>query len=436
MDGAGRKKAEEQEPVDKQPTSIGDRRKNNEAPNRTHDEPVDPFEHDPMNPSGPAAFITLAAFCLTLFATASTVFAEPYMALREGYACGDCHTNRTGGGMRNLTVEMHGAEILNLPNDGDGLFPEVDERLSPHINDFLSVGGNFRLVDTLLFQDAPDATGRVDNNTAFREIESNDIDIQQGTLYAEIRLIPEYLSLYIDERVAPGGADNREAFGIVDKILPKEAYIKGGRFFPAFGLKLQDNRAFVNAHSGFSFDRSVTGVEVGRTGEGLNWQVSVSEGNEDNDLDQLVTGNAFYMWRDVGALTSVMLGGSAAYDEPDNNGFQAYTAYGGFAAGPLALLAQGVFLDTESATADDQSWAGYIEANWLFSDWINGKVAFDYTDPSDNASDDERNRVSIGIEPFIDEFLQLRLFYRVYNGPKTNISANRDELSVEAHLFF
>ena len=44
----------------------------------------------------------------------SAALAEPYMALREGYACGDCHTNMSGGGMRNVTVDTHGGEAAVL----------------------------------------------------------------------------------------------------------------------------------------------------------------------------------------------------------------------------------------------------------------------------------------------------------------------------------
>jgi hypothetical protein len=83
-----------------------------------------------------------------------------------------------------------------------------------------------------------------------------------------------------------------------------------------------------------------------------------------------------------------------------------------------------------------QAWAGYIEANYLLCDWMNAKLAFDFYDPSDNTAEDTRNRVSVGVEPFIDRFVQLRAFYRVYNGPEDQPQHNRDELTLEAHLFF
>ena len=67
---------------------------------------------------------------------------------------------------------------------------------------------------------------------------------------------------------------------------------------------------------------------------------------------------------------------------------------------------------------------------------MNAKFAFDYFDPDVDTSDDARNRFSIGVEPFLDEYLQLSLFYRILNGPKDELNANRDELTLEGHLFF
>jgi hypothetical protein len=286
-------------------------------------------------------------------------------------------------------------------------------------------------LDRLVFQDEPDTNGRVENNTAFRDVDSNDIDVEQATVYAAIDLIRDYVTFYVDQRFAPGGADNREAFALVDQMLPGDTYIKAGRFFPAWGLKLQDDEAFVSSVSGFNFDRTVTGLEIGRGGTGLNWYVTAAEGTEDNDTDQLFMGSASYI-----SERGLMIGASIAHDEPDDNELNAFTWFGGFSLGRLAVLAQGVFIDAEVGAVDSEGWAAYGEANYLFGDWLNAKLAFDYYDPDTNTADDARNRISVGIEPFLDEYLQLRMFYRVLNGPENEPNANRDELTIEGHLFF
>ncbi|MFQ5351685.1 MAG: hypothetical protein ACE5D3_01275 [Candidatus Binatia bacterium] len=364
-----------------------------------------------------------------------TAFAEPYLALRKGYACGSCHMNRTGGGMRTLLVEFHADEIFDLPNDGEGIFPEVGERFSPHINEFFSVGADFRVVDALLFQDDPGANGRVDNNEAFRRVQSNDLDITEATLYADVRLIPRRLSFYLDERVAPGRVDNREAFGILDGVLPRGAYLKVGQFFPAWGLKIQDDAAFVNSHSGFSFDRSLTGAEIGHSSDERSWFVSVSDGTA-NQTEPLLTASAYHNWTEAGPFSSVMAGASAAYESPGDDEFAAFTGFGGLALGSLVVLGQGVFLDTKTGGEKTQSWSAYTEADYLLGGWVNAKLAFDYLDPDTDQPEDERNRVSVGLESFLDQSVQTRLFYRVYNGPENRPNLNRDELTLEIHLFF
>ena len=382
-----------------------------------------------------APLLSAVAVTTLLGISARDAAAEPYMAVREGWACSACHTNRSGGGMRNLTVEMHAPQILNLPNDGKGIFPDPPERFSPNINDYFSVGADMRLVDTLLFQDKPNQDGRVPNNTIGRPLESNSLDVNQATVYADLRLLPGYLNVYVDQRFAPGGASNREAWAMIENVISGEVYLKGGQFFPAWGLRIQDDTAFVNSDTGLGFQRNLQGVEIGRTTEKLSLYAQVADGIGGGKFPFLV-GNASYMWDKVGPFQGLYLGGSVAYNEPDGGRLGEYTGYAGFSVGPLAVLGQGVLVDSKDDGDSNQQWIAYAEANWLLFGWINTKFAFDWTDPDQSASDDARNRFSIGLEPFLDQFLQVRLFYRVYNGPKNNLSANRDELLLEAHLFF
>ena len=381
-----------------------------------------------------ALFSTLAAAAL-VGASPRNAAAEPYMAVREGWACSACHTNKSGGGMRNLTLEMHAPDVLKLPNGGKGIFPDPPERFTPNINDYFSVGADLRLTDTLLFQDEPNANGQVPNNTFGRPLESNSLDLNQATVYADLRLLPGYFNIYVDQRFAPGGASNREAWAMISNVIPGDVYVKGGQFFPAWGLRLQDDNAFVNSDTGLGFQRNLQGLEIGRTTEKLSLFAQVADGTGGGTFPFLV-GNASYMWDKVGPFQGLYLGGSLAYDEPDGDRLGEYTGYAGFSVGPLSVLGQGVLVDSDVNGASNKQWIAYGEANWLLFGWMNTKVAFDWTDPSDSTSSDTRNRFSIGLEPFLDQFLQLRLFYRVYNGPKNNLQANRDELLIEAHVLF
>jgi hypothetical protein len=83
--------------------------------------------------------------------------------------------------------------------------------------------------------------------------------------------------------------------------------------------------------------------------------------------------------------------------------------------------------------------SGYVEGDYLFFDWLNFKATSDYSDNDTTTStitDDSKNRVSFGFEPFINRFLQLRLFYRIANGVESIPSRNQNQVFAEIHLFF
>ncbi|MBI3784594.1 MAG: hypothetical protein HY270_14465 [Deltaproteobacteria bacterium] len=89
----------------------------------------------------------------------------------------------------------------------------------------------------------------------------------------------------------------------------------------------------------------------------------------------------------------------------------------------------------------------YVEADYLFFDWLNLKVAVDYADDDGNLTrsvngknvlalgNDSENRVSIGLEPFLNRYVQPRIFYRINNGIRSDPTHNQNQLLIEAHVF-
>ena len=72
--------------------------------------------------------------------------AEPYFAQREGYKCGRCHTNRTGGGKRTPFGYHYARAHLTLYESRVGHKPAATVRgrssgpmLDPQLNDHVSV---------------------------------------------------------------------------------------------------------------------------------------------------------------------------------------------------------------------------------------------------------------------------------------------------------
>jgi hypothetical protein len=98
------------------------------------------------------------------------------------------------------------------------------------------------------------------------------------------------------------------------------------------------------------------------------------------------------------------------------------------------MLGEFVLIDDRSDTsaANDQ-FASYAEIDYLAFDWLNIRGIFEFLKVS---NDRNRTRYAIGVEPFIDVFLQPRLQYRINNAPGSEPDLNTTELVFELHLWF
>src|SRR5262249_41128140 len=131
------------------------------------------------------------------------------------------------------------------------------------INEYVSIGGDLRVRNTTIFQDRFSRKGTVPTNQAFRRsVTSNDTSVTEFLGYTEVDLLPNYVMLYGDFNLN-GGVTDREGFGLIRGFLPYDTYVKAGRFFPTFGLRVQDDAAFVRSQTGFTFDTPDEGAEVG-----------------------------------------------------------------------------------------------------------------------------------------------------------------------------
>jgi len=375
---------------------------------------------------------------------ASVAGAEPYMAVREGLRCSGCHVNQTGGGKRSDIVSAHAKQILRYPNWFDKLTAPVDS-FDGNVNKYIGLGANVRTSYTAIMQDKPDAAGRVDNNEVFRDrMEENQLDVTEAVAFAELRLIPDLFTVYIDQRFAPN-TDTREVWGMLR--LPWDVYVKGGRMFLPYGLQLQDDTAFIrggregSVNTGFSFEQQQGAVELGYEGDPFSIAAAVSEGAP-GDRDLRVTGTVMAMLTELPVVRNVLLGGSASRTGPDGADSLVFGFFGGAAIGPLSLLAECDFLEEKNDLTGGKTQGTFIhysEANYLLLDWLNVKFAFDYADDDGDIRErtsDSENRFSFGIEPFLSRFLQLRLFYRVSNGVESEPTHNQDLWVAELHAFF
>jgi hypothetical protein len=356
--------------------------------------------------------------CLALaYVPIMPAVAEPYLAVRSGGQCMMCHTNPTGGGKRNEYGNVYAQRNLAARYvDGQPAARETSAGWSGAINQYLAVGADMRT--ELRFTDVPNQ----DSSSEFIHEES--------LLYLELRPVPGRLTLYLDERLGPGGATTREAYGLF-WIQPSRFYLKAGQFFLPYGLRLEDDEAFIRSVTGINFDTPDEGAEFGFEQGRWSGQLAVTNGGTQTD-DKRSSLNAVYTqprWR---------AGGSFNHNETDLNEREMLSVYGGLQTGPISwLLEYDQVRDTvvASGVQSDQE-ISLIEGNWLVSPGNNLKVTYEYLDPNTDVDEDGRNRWSLVWEHFPIQYLQLSLGLRSHDAPDADEFGNRDVAFAHLHFFF
>jgi len=375
----------------------------------------------------------------------SPALAEPYIAVREGLPCGACHTNQNGGGKRTDLVVTHAKELLHYPSFF-GAFSNPPAYFTGEINQYLAVGGDLRVSNTATFQDLG-SNGRVDNNKVFRgRLETDEISATEAVLYGEVRLIPDYLTLYVDQRLQPN-TDNREAWAMLKGVFPWNGFVKAGRMFLPYGLQLQDDGAFIrggtngSANTGFSFNQQQAAFQIGINPEPVTALLAVSDGPS-GDRDVQVTGTVYTLFTDLPVVRNVLLGSSFSRVGPPGSQTTLFGFFAGTNYGRFTVLGEADFREDHNSTTDGHTVGHFIcygEADYLAMGWLNIKAAVDYADYDGTlygVSDDSENRVSFGLEPFLNRYVQPRLFYRISNGVESNATHNQNVLLTEVHVFF
>ena len=365
---------------------------------------------------------------LLIVLAAAPAHAEPYLMVRAGAKCSECHTNQTGGGKRTPFAHIHAKDILH---DLDLLpIPPGVKAFNGELNSYMSIGSDLRVRNTTVFGGKVNAQGEVERNQAFRpEVESNDTQVFEFLMYSQIDLWPDLVTLYADEDFT-GGATNREAFALLKGFLPWDSYMKAGRMFPTFGLRVQDDQAFVRANSGYTFQNPDAGVEFA-TQPGPFYLGSTVYNGTAGDKDVAVTVNGYGVFEDIPFVRNVLAGASFAR-QSDKRDVAAF--YGGTNIWNLTGIVEfDPIWDRNVATASKRAqYAAYSELDWLLFDWLNLRGTFEFLKVSFGQ---DQTRYTIGAEPFINHVLQPRIQYRINNGPASQPQLNQCELWLELHVF-
>lgn len=331
---------------------------------------------------------------------------EPYLAIRTGLKCSQCHVNRSGGGGRNAFGSAWAqtqlpARTLAVRSRG--------------LNDWVSVGFDVRARFTA-------GVTSTTPQTAF--------DMPEGQVQVEARFVPNALAFYLDQGLVPDAAFAREAFALVE-WRPLNGYAKAGKFMLPFGWRLWDDGEFVRAATGFTYATPDLGLEVGIEPGPLSWFVAVSNGSGGNETnsEKLVTSQAALVFSDF------RLGASAARRSDPGRRRDMVGGFGGFRLGPLAVLGEAdwIFHRIQGSPDRDQMVA-FAEGDLLLRKGINAKVTYGYSDPDLDVAEDQAVRFRAGIEVFPVSFVQVSAFYVLLDDPQ--VTGDVDQIALEVHLHF
>ena len=334
---------------------------------------------------------------------------EPYLSLRTGFKCSQCHVNRSGGGGRSDFGAIYAQTMLPI---------KTGTVRSRALNDFISVGFDVRAV----------ASGTFKSTTPRSSIELN-----VANAFVEARLIDQVLTLYLDETLGPNRAVAREAFGMV-RWNPGNGYAKVGKFLLPYGLRLQDDAEYIRTQTGFTYATPDQGVEVGLEPGPMTFLVSLTNGTQgaseiDNGKQVTSTAALVLPYLRLGASASRNQGASGARRD-------AFGGFGGIRAGRLTIMGEvdRVRDRLSTGTVVEQDLA-FIEGDLLATKGVNAKVTYGYHDRNRAVAEDQRFRMRFGLEVFPVQFIRLAAFYNLLEDIPQALN-QQDRASLELHVHF
>jgi hypothetical protein len=357
-------------------------------------------------------FLRWMAVAVLLGASAAAN-AEPYLAARMGFKCAQCHVNPTGGGMRNLYGNTFAQTVLPQKRIGSD-----DDLWTGQVMKFLSVGGNARA--NYNWEDAPHQSG------------TNEFAVEEARAYFDFGVIPNRLSIYIDQRFAPGNSTNMEA-NVRYWLEENALYVKAGRLYLPFGYRYEDDGAFVRAVSGINMQAPDEGVELGLEHGSWTMQLAVSNGaggGDETDAGKQVATRAEFVqprWR---------AGASLLYNDTSLGARSGAAGFGAFNAGPVTLLGEVDYFHDESIGNGVNLLCTLAEADWKLRQGHNLKLTYEWFEPNRDVDEDEQTRTSLLYEWTPIQFIQLRAGVRVYDGIPQNDNQNRKQAFLQLHGFF
>ena len=342
----------------------------------------------------------------------SQVFAEPYLAIKNKVKCNACHINPIGGGMRTTYGNYYGHNTL--PAEASTFSKAEIGKLIDQIN----IGGNFRY-------NAEHTEDDAGNNSSTFKVES-------AQLYLAITPTDSPLTFYLDQQIAPGAAINREAF--VMYRFDGLHYIKAGKMYVPFGLRIEDDTSFVRQTTGFNFDSSDNGVELGLDyGQtAYSFFVTNGTGSTSNNDDRFL-----YGVKAEKLFGSYRVGGTAVYNDSDSESQTLFNLYAGWTWQDITVLSEVDYIVNERQESRDvNQLVGLFEINYQWMQGLNLKFTSEYLDPDIDISDNQESKFSFVTEYAPISNLQLRLGIRIAESIPQLEDRSNEKFFLQTHLYF
>ena len=357
---------------------------------------------------------SMGSLALWLCLAAFGAHAEPYLAVQTGFKCAQCHVNPTGGGLRTAFGDTFAQTVLPAQHIDTSI-----DNWTGQLGQYVRAGGDLRY-DAAVTQ-VPQA----------RSVQQ--FQLEQTRVYLEADVIPNRLLAYVDEQVAPGGALNREAY-LTYWSSSHDWYVKAGQMYLPFGLRLQDQSAFILTSTGINMTAPDQGVEFGWERGHWDAQLALSNGTAGGP----VTGNGKQFSSQVAFVESRWRLGIAANRNDQPGGTKTDLGiFGGVRTGPISWLAQAETTDDQSiANRQGKQLATLLEANWLIARGNNLKVTEEFLNPNRAVPNGEEARWSLIYELTPVQFVQIRAGFRWNDGIPQDNSQHQRLYFIQLHGYF
>lgn len=353
-------------------------------------------------------FLVIATFGFSL-----PVIAEPYIAYKNNLKCGTCHVNPNGGGLRTSFGNLYGHAMLPV----DQL--KLSSADIGKISDYLQLGGNFR--SNLEY--SKDENDVKSENASFR--------IDSAQLYLALSAKELGMTFYLDQQIAPGAAVNREAFAMYK--FKNNHFIKVGKMYIPFGIRLEDDSAYVRQATGFNFDSSDNGIEVGLDYTKTTVNIFVSNGTSSVSNDD----NKFlYGIRGEHLFDNMRIGSTLVLNDSDTSQQKILNVYGAYTIADFTLLSELDWIKTQQNGVDNSQLVGLFEINYQWQQGVNIKLTSEYFDPNTDIDEDQETRFSLIGEYTPISHIQLRAGVRIADSIPQFKQRNNDKLFLQTHFYF